>query len=178
MSAICQTPLRLSAVAGSPHLRMMATGARSFSAGRADNVQSSTPRKASVPVPSASASYIKGTVNEPTTFPPYSPSHGSYHWAFERAVSVALIPLFAAGAVKHGASGVLDASIALTLVIHSHIGFTASLDDYLHKRKFPIAGPLASWTLKAATLATLAGLYEFQTNDVGFTELISRVWQA
>lgn len=88
------------------------------------------------------------------------------------------MPLFALGAVKHGASGVLDASIALTLVVHSHIGFTACFDDYLHKRKFPVAGPLASWTLKAATLATLAGLYEFQTNDVGFTELIARVWQA
>jgi succinate dehydrogenase (ubiquinone) membrane anchor subunit len=103
--------------------------------------------------------YIKGTVNEPTTFPAPHPSHGSYHWAFERAVSVALIPLFAAGAVKHGASGVLDATIALTLVVHSHIGFTACLDDYLHARKFPVAGPLSSWTLKAATLATLAGLY-------------------
>jgi succinate dehydrogenase (ubiquinone) membrane anchor subunit len=65
----------------------------------------------------------------------------------------------AAGAVKHGASGVLDASLALTLVLHSHIGFTASLMDYLHKRKYPIAGPISSWTLRAASVATLAGLY-------------------
>lgn len=78
---------------------------------------------------------------------------------FERAISVALVPLFAAGAAKHGVSGIVDASLALTLVLHSHIGFTASLDDYVHKRKFPVLGPLASWTLRAATLATLAGLY-------------------
>jgi succinate dehydrogenase (ubiquinone) membrane anchor subunit len=89
-----------------------------------------------------------------------------------------LVPLFALGAVKHGASGILDASIALTLVVHSHMGFVNCFNDYLHKRKFPIAGPVSSWTLKALTLTTLAGLYEFQTNDVGFTELIARVWQA
>jgi succinate dehydrogenase (ubiquinone) membrane anchor subunit len=103
--------------------------------------------------------YVKGTVNDPTTFPEPHPTHGSYHWAFERFISVALVPLFAVGAVKHGASGVLDASIALTLVVHSHMGFVNCFDDYLHKRKFPIAGPLASWTLKALTLTTLAGLY-------------------
>lgn len=112
----------------------------------------------------ASLAYIKGTVNEPTTYPPPSAAHGSYHWLTERGLSVALIPLFAAGAAKHGASGVLDATLALSLVLHSHIGFTASLDDYVHKRKFPVLGPVAAWTLRAATLATLAGLYEFQTS--------------
>ncbi|PWN36642.1 uncharacterized protein FA14DRAFT_169617 [Meira miltonrushii] len=170
--------LKLSAVAGSPHLRMMATGARAFSTGRVAPVQNTQSRNAATVAPNAKESYIKGTVNEPTTFPPPHPTHGSYHWAFERAISVALVPLIAVGAVKHGASGILDATLALTLVLHSHIGFTASLDDYLHPRKFPKAGPFASWTLRAATVATLAGIYEFQTNDVGFTELISRVWTA
>lgn len=33
MAALRQTPLKLSAVAGSPHLRLMASGARAFSAG-------------------------------------------------------------------------------------------------------------------------------------------------
>lgn len=116
-----------------------------------------------MPLPPPLSAYVKGTVNDPTTFPDPHPSHGSYHWAFERAISIALVPLFAAGAVKHGASGFLDASIALTLVVHSHIGFVACLDDYLHARKYPIAGPLASWTLKAATLASLAGLYGERT---------------
>lgn len=181
MAALRQSAvnLKLSSVASNPHLRMMASGARAFSSGRVNSVQNTQSRKAaSAATPDAKQSYIKGTVNEPTTFPPPSPSHGSYHWAFERAISVALVPLMAVGAVKHGASGILDATLALTLVLHSHIGFTASLDDYLHHRKFPKAGPFASWTLRAATVATLAGIYEFQTNDVGFTELISRVWTA
>ncbi|PWN96403.1 hypothetical protein FA09DRAFT_299873 [Tilletiopsis washingtonensis] len=148
-------PLRLSAIAGSPHLRMMASGARAFS-----------------------AAYIKGTVNDPTTYPPPSAAHGSYHWAFERGLSVALLPLIAAGAVKHGASGVLDGVLALSLVVHSHIGFDCIIADYLHKRKFPVIGPATSWTLRAATVASLVGLYEFNTNDIGLTELIARVWTA
>lgn len=158
MAALRYAPLKLSAVAGSPHLRLMASGARAFTSGRVTPMQGTSARKATA-VPSAQQSYIKGTVNEPTTFPPPSAVHGSYHWAFERVISVALIPLVAVSAVKHGASGILDASLALTLVLHSHIGVTSSLADYLHKRKYPIAGPLGSWTLRAATLATLAGLY-------------------
>lgn len=110
------------------------------------------------PLPPLSA-YIQGTVNEPTSFPPPSAAHGSYHWAFERLISVALVPLFAVGAVKHGSSGILDGSIALTLLVHSHIGFDACLADYLHKRKFPIAGPIGTWGLRAATIGALVGLY-------------------
>ncbi|KAK0546962.1 membrane anchor subunit of succinate dehydrogenase, Sdh4 [Tilletia horrida] len=126
----------------------------------------------------ATKSYIEGTVNEPTKFPPPSPSHGSYHWTLERSLSIGLVPLIAAGAVKHGASGILDGALALTLVVHSHIGFDACLQDYLHKRKYPIAGPIGAWVLRAATVGTLVGIYEFQTNDVGFTEVISKLWTA
>lgn len=107
----------------------------------------------------AHTAYVQGTVNDPTTYPPPSATHGSYHWAFERALSVALIPIIAASAVRHGTSGILDGALALSLVVHSHIGFDCILQDYLHKRKFPVVGPLASWGLKAATVGALYGLY-------------------
>lgn len=55
--------------------------------------------------------------------------------------------------------------------MHSHIGFDASLVDYLHKRKFPVIGPIASWAVKAASLGALWGIYEFNTNDVGESAL-------
>lgn len=108
--------------------------------------------------------YIKGTVNDPTTYPEPNPAHGSNHWAFERALSVALVPLVAVGFAKHGSSAILDGALALTLVVHSHIGFDCILADYLHKRKFPIAGPLGAWSVRALTLTTLYGLYEFNTS--------------
>lgn len=115
--------------------------------------------------------YVKGTVNDPTTFPEPNAAHGSNHWAFERTLSVALVPLVAVGMVKHGSSALLDSALALSLVVHSHIGFDCILADYLHKRKFPILGPVGSWTLRALTLTTLYGLYEFNTSKFCFTSL-------
>ncbi|KZV72533.1 mitochondrial inner membrane protein [Peniophora sp. CONT] len=121
----------------------------------------------------------KGTVNDPTSFPPPSKSHGSYHWAFERFLAAGLVPLTAAAFVTSGSTApLLDGILGVSLVMHSHIGFDSCIVDYLHARKFPILGPLATWTLRAATVGVLAGVYQFNTQDVGLTELISRVWTA
>lgn len=65
----------------------------------------------------------KGTVNDPTTFPPSNRAHGSYHWAFERLLSAGLVPLTAAAFVTSGSAyPVLDGLLGISLVIHSHIG--------------------------------------------------------
>ena len=64
-----------------------------------------------------------GTVNDPTTFPPPSKTHGSYHWEFERLLSAALIPMTAAAFATSGtAYPVLDGLLGISLVMHSHIG--------------------------------------------------------
>ncbi|KAI0069205.1 mitochondrial inner membrane protein [Artomyces pyxidatus] len=121
----------------------------------------------------------KGTVNEPTTFPPPSKSHGSYHWSFERLLSAGLVPLTAAAFVTSGStSPLLDGVLGISLVMHSHIGFDALLVDYLHPRKFSVLGPMLKWVLRATTVGVLAGVYQFNTQDVGLTELIRRVWTA
>ncbi|KAH7886535.1 SDHD, membrane anchor subunit of succinate dehydrogenase [Phlebopus sp. FC_14] len=121
----------------------------------------------------------KGTVNDPTTFPLPSRSHGSYHWAFERLLSAALVPITAATFVTSGSHyPMLDGILGIALVMHSHIGFDAMLVDYLHKRKFSILGPIATWTLRTATVGVLVGVYQFNTNDIGLTELIAKVWTA
>lgn len=66
---------------------------------------------------------IQGGVNDPAPVPKPNPLHGSYHWTFERALSVALIPLtitpFAAGSVNPA----LDAALIFTIIVHSHMGF-------------------------------------------------------
>lgn len=73
---------------------------------------------------------IDGGVNDPAPVPKSNPIHGSYHWTFERLVSIGLIPLtlapFAAGTV----SPAIDASLVLLLIIHSHMGFRYA---YPHK---------------------------------------------
>ncbi|KAF9524513.1 mitochondrial inner membrane protein [Crepidotus variabilis] len=125
---------------------------------------------------------LQGTVNDPTTFPPPNPSHGSYHWAFERLLSAALVPMSAAAFVGSAnpsvGAAVFDGVLGLVLVMHCHIGFDASVVDYLHPRKFPVLGQVAKWGLRGATVATLVGVYQFNTNDVGLTELIAKVWTA
>ncbi|TFK32045.1 CybS-domain-containing protein, partial [Crucibulum laeve] len=121
----------------------------------------------------------KGTVNDPTTFPPPSRVHVSYHWAFERLLSAGLVPLTVAAFVTSPSTyPVLDGILGVSLVMHSHIGFDSWIVDYLHPRKFPVLGPTATWALRTATVATLVGVYQFNTNDIGLTELIAKVWTA
>lgn len=72
------------------------------------------------------------------------------------------------------------------------------LVDYVHKRKFPVLGPITTWTLRTVTVGVLVGVYQFNTNDIGtlssffdlhycysdcllnlgLTELIAKVWAA
>jgi len=73
---------------------------------------------------------------------------------------------------------VVDGLLAMSLVIHSHMGFDSMIVDYLHKRKFPVIGPIVHWGLRAATVAALVGVYQFNTTDIGLTELIVRAWHA
>lgn len=62
---------------------------------------------------------------------------------------------------------VVDGILAVSLIIHSHIGFDSIVVDYLHPRKFPVIGPMATWALRGLTGLAVWGVYEFNTNDVG-----------
>jgi succinate dehydrogenase (ubiquinone) membrane anchor subunit len=121
---------------------------------------------------------LEGGINEPTPVPSPHPSHGSYHWTFERILAVGLIPLtvtpFAAGSLNPTTDAILCAAI----LIHSHMGFQAVVIDYVPSRRFPKSRKLVNWSLNLATLLVAVGLYEFETNDVGVTEAIKRIWQA
>ncbi|KAH9896959.1 mitochondrial inner membrane protein [Cubamyces lactineus] len=121
----------------------------------------------------------RGTVNDPTPFPPPSKTHGSYHWAFERLLSAGLVPLTVAAFATSGTNyPILDGLLGVSLVMHSHIGFDSILVDYLHPRKFPFLGPAFTWLLRATTVGVLVGVYQFNTNDIGLTELIAKAWHA
>ncbi|KAL7422157.1 membrane anchor subunit of succinate dehydrogenase, Sdh4 [Cryptotrichosporon argae] len=122
---------------------------------------------------------LKGTVNDATTYPEPNKAHGSYHWAFERALSAALVPVTAAAAVSSGSAyPILDGILAVSLIAHSHIGFDSCIEDYLHPRKHGWLGHAARWALRVGTGLSVWGVYEFNTNDVGLTELVRRVWTA
>lgn len=102
---------------------------------------------------------------------------GSFHWSYERAASVALIPLISTQ-LLYGPHLVLDGLLGLVLPLHLHIGFEQCITDYLPKRNFPRANKYVSWGLKATSAAVIWGCFEFNTNDVGLTEFIQRTWTA
>jgi succinate dehydrogenase (ubiquinone) membrane anchor subunit len=116
--------------------------------------------------------------NDAAPVPSPSPSHGSYHWTFERLVSAGLIPLTIAPFAAGSLNPLTDAILCGTILIHSHIGFGALVVDYIPTHRIPKTRKLFDWGLKLATVVVGVGLYEFETNDVGLTEGIKRVWTA
>ncbi|KAI9682275.1 MAG: membrane anchor subunit of succinate dehydrogenase, Sdh4 [Caeruleum heppii] len=121
---------------------------------------------------------IAGTINDAAPVRHSSPTHGSYHWTFERLVSAALIPLTIAPFASGSLNPVTDAVLCATLLVHSHIGFESIIIDYLPTKRTPRTRLVFWWGLRAATLIVAVGLYEFETNDVGVTEAIKRIWTA
>lgn len=117
-------------------------------------------------------------MNDPAPIPPTSPSHGSYHWTFDRIVAAGLIPMvltpFAAGSINP----TLDAALCGLMLIHTHQGFQNIVVDYIPTTRYPGLRKFFVWALNAATLVVGVGLYEFETNDVGITEAVKRIWKA
>lgn len=73
---------------------------------------------------------------------------------------------------------IVDGVLGITLIAHTHMGFTSCIDDYVHERKFGALGSATRWLLRFATAGAVLGVYEFNTNDIGLTELIEKVWKA
>ncbi|KAG0202146.1 membrane anchor subunit of succinate dehydrogenase, Sdh4 [Mortierella sp. GBA30] len=119
-------------------------------------------------------------VYKPVPYKTVTPNqvHGSYHWDFERLLTVSMIPLFAASAIN-GAHPITDGLLGVVVPIHAHMGFDAMITDYLHPGKVGVYGNKAfSWALRGATVLVLVGCYQFNTADVGLTELVKKAWTA
>ncbi|QSL64598.1 hypothetical protein MERGE_001899 [Pneumocystis wakefieldiae] len=112
---------------------------------------------------------VLGSVNDPTPTPLPSPIHGSYHWTFERFISLSLVPLVLAPFVGSNTTPIFDAILSLGLVVHSYIGFDTCITDYFPKREYGSFSSFLRWVLRGTTGLVFLGLYEFETNDVGIT---------
>ncbi|KAI0473368.1 CybS protein [Xylariaceae sp. FL0804] len=121
---------------------------------------------------------IKGTVNDPVPVPDPHPTHGSYHWTFDRLVAAGLVPLTLAPFAAGGLNPATDAALCALLLLHSHSGLQSVIIDYIPTSRYPKSRRAAMWALNAATAVVAIGLYEFETNDVGLAETVKRVWKA
>jgi succinate dehydrogenase (ubiquinone) membrane anchor subunit len=105
-----------------------------------------------------------------------NPMHGSNHWNFERAVSVASLGLIGAAAVYPHA--MIDFGLGFIIPLHCHIGFGAIITDYLPQRKFPVIYRFSRGLLYASTALTIYGLYKYNTEDVGIIEGTKNIWNS
>jgi succinate dehydrogenase (ubiquinone) membrane anchor subunit len=105
---------------------------------------------------------------------------------------------FAAGSLNP----VTDSILCALLVVHSHIGFEyvhhhypnigetcpsycnntnmtrSCIVDYFPKHRVPLVRNISMWALRIGTLTLGLALYSFETNDVGITEAVARLWHA
>ncbi|KAI8981951.1 CybS-domain-containing protein, partial [Mycotypha africana] len=103
--------------------------------------------------------------------------HGSLHWNKERASAIALIPLITTQFV-YGPHSIVDGLLGVVLPWHLYLGFDSCITDYIQKRNYPRLHKLANWTLAGTTGLVMWGCYEFNTNDIGITELMQRFFTA
>ena len=50
--------------------------------------------------------------------------------------------------------------------------------DYIPTHQHPTMRKIFGWLLNLATVVVGIGFYEFETNDVGLTEGLKRIWHA
>ncbi|KAK5121118.1 hypothetical protein LTR85_005602 [Meristemomyces frigidus] len=136
--------------------------------------QTSSKRAILPPLPQV----MEGTVNDAARVPDPEPSHGSYHWTMERMVGLSLVPLTIAPFAAGSLNPVLDGAFISLLIIHSYVGFQSCITDYFPKWRVPRWRKFFDWANFVMVGIVGWGWYEFETNDVGLTEGIRRVWKA
>ncbi|KAI8880795.1 CybS-domain-containing protein [Backusella circina FSU 941] len=100
---------------------------------------------------------------------------GAFHWNMERATAITLIPLISTQFV-YGAHPIVDGLLGVVLPYHIYMGFDSCITDYIQKRNFPRLHKAANWANFGTMGLVMWGCFEFNTNDVGMTEFIQRLW--
>ncbi|KAH3684854.1 hypothetical protein WICPIJ_004157 [Wickerhamomyces pijperi] len=121
--------------------------------------------------------YIVGGPNDAAVGNPYDALHGSYHWSYERAVAVALIPLAVTPFVAGVDLPVFDAVFSALLLIHAQAGFTSCITDYIPKRVYGVWNTFAMRLLAFGSIVSLYGIYIMETTDVGLYGMVSKLWE-
>ncbi|KAI8815587.1 CybS-domain-containing protein [Fimicolochytrium jonesii] len=106
---------------------------------------------------------------------PKNKMHGAYHWDFERALSIASIPVVVAPFIV-GSHPLVDLALGVVIPLHSHVGFDACITDYFPKHREPVMNRIFKAALYGVTGLSLYGCYQFNTNDIGITEFFKRLW--
>lgn len=121
---------------------------------------------------------IIGGVNDPVAVPPASKTHGSLHWTAERLLVIGMVPLVMTPLVGGSLSPVLDGTLGALILLHSHMGFESCIIDYIPKRVYGPWHKAAMGALYLGTATALYGIYELESNDIGLTHAVGKIWNA
>ncbi|EDW24678.1 GL24273 [Drosophila persimilis] len=128
--------------------------------------------------PLALTKMVAPVVREISVSAPRMASAESSHtamWTLERLVSVGLLAIIPAAFIAP--SQILDALLAISVVIHAHWGVEAMVVDYMRPSVVGnILPKVAHIALIVLSVATLGGLFYFIQNDVGLANGIKRFW--
>ncbi|KAI7545353.1 hypothetical protein KC331_g6264, partial [Hortaea werneckii] len=121
MASLALRPALRQATARSvlPAFRFQHLAQRSPIVAQTSGFQTSSRRAILPPLPQK----IKGTVNDAYEAPEPHPQHGSYHWTFDRIVSIGVLPLTVAPFAAGSLSPLLDSAFISLLIIHTYTGF-------------------------------------------------------
>jgi len=121
---------------------------------------------------------IVGTVNDAVKIPPMDFYKGSYHWDYERIVTVSMVPLALAPFVIGIEHPYIDAIFSILLLIHCRYGFQSCIIDYIPERRFGIWHKVAMWALDLGSWLALYGVYVIETEANGLFALVCHIWGA
>ncbi|KAI5288025.1 membrane anchor subunit of succinate dehydrogenase, Sdh4 [Ascosphaera aggregata] len=117
-------------------------------------------------------------LNDAAPLPAPNPVHGSYHWTFERVIAATLPVVACAPLSGASISPLMDSILCSVLLLHIHSGYQSIIIDYIPPNRVPRTAWVFKWGLRAATLTVAAGLYEFETNDIGLCGGLKKIWNA
>lgn len=120
--------------------------------------------------------HVEGTINEAAKIPLMNPYESSYHWTYDRMVSLGLIPMTVAPLAFGVENPLLDASFCLILLFHIHSGFKSCIIDYIPERVYGFWHRAACKLLSFGSFVSMYGIYLLETNENGLFDLISRTW--
>ncbi|KAH3665580.1 hypothetical protein OGAPHI_003767 [Ogataea philodendri] len=122
--------------------------------------------------------YIVGTVNDAYVPPAPNEYHGSYHWTYEKIVTLGMAPLVMAPFVAGVQHPLADAVMGTLMLWHCKAGFESCIIDYIPLRVYGIWHKTAMALLGAGTWLSLYGLYVIETEQNGLCNIIQSLWLA
>ncbi|ODV84206.1 hypothetical protein CANARDRAFT_29362 [[Candida] arabinofermentans NRRL YB-2248] len=122
------------------------------------------------------AGNIIGTVNDAYVPPIPDEFHGSYHWTYERIVTISMVPLMLAPFVSGVQYPVVDAVLGVLLLWHCKAGFQSCIIDYIPKRVYGNWHNVALGLLSLGTWISLYGIYVIETEGNGLTDILIQLW--